>query len=353
MLARTLVLIGLTSVFAVGCSSKEDSTPPVNNVEQDTGPAEEIDAAPWNTYPEGPYGVKRGELYPNLEFEGYKESTGEWTTLKMQDYYDPDGSRGITGIYLVVSAVWCGPCNVEATDMPNWYAKIKERGGRIITTLRDSSKPNVPATRTHLDGWIRKHKLNIDSVIDPLGQATKQPFPGKVCTKESDCATSYGPCKTWDDGTKACWPDALRAWPYNMVIDPRNMRVVSVKSGIDPATHIGCKTSNDCCHVDGDRLGIDVDSTGASYCSKNYVCSLEFNAAGTCVEQKTQSPIPLLETLMVKNGTSAVPIVDAGRPAPPSSDTGSTSTDTGSAPDTTVVDSSVADTAGATDATAD
>ena len=71
----------------------------------DTTPAEDT-AAPPLTYPAGPYGKAVGSVVPNLKWMGYRDGTGAWGEIALLDYYDPDGSRGITAIKVNLAAVW-------------------------------------------------------------------------------------------------------------------------------------------------------------------------------------------------------------------------------------------------------
>jgi len=71
-----------------------DSTPP-----EDT-------AKPPLDYPAGPYGKAVGNVVQNLKWMGYRDGTGAWGEIALLDYYDPDGSRGITAIKVNLAAVW-------------------------------------------------------------------------------------------------------------------------------------------------------------------------------------------------------------------------------------------------------
>src|SRR5215468_5049038 len=75
-------------------SAYQDSgTPPL----EDTGAAEEtppVDTAP--AYPDGPYDyLHKGDVFPNIHFQGYRDGVGAWTDFTMSDFWDPDGSKGI------------------------------------------------------------------------------------------------------------------------------------------------------------------------------------------------------------------------------------------------------------------
>lgn len=198
-------------------SETDASTPPVSDTggapapTDDAGgapPPPSTDAAPppppppATGYPSGPYGLNVGQTFPNLSFQGYRDGTGAWTTLTMGDYYDPTGSRHVNGLYLDVSASWCGACRAEAGDLPAMYAgTYKARGGRFLTAMiQDSS--SSPATQSTVDEWKTTFSLNFDIVAD--GTESTLPKSGGV------------------------------GLPHNYVIDTRTMKVSKVIEGADP-----------------------------------------------------------------------------------------------------------------------
>jgi len=204
-----LFMLAFAVPAALGCSSKssDGAAPATQDTDTDTGTVEDTapppDTAPWLTYPDPPYGLKVGETFPNLAFKGYHDGTGDWTDITMQDYYDPDGSRGIYGIYLVVAAQWCPPCNEEANMLSRfWPEQYKMRGARFLTAMIQDSARN-PATRTTVDQWIKAHKINFDIVLDDEPQTL--PTTGSI------------------------------GLPYNYVINPRDMKVFKIIQGVDPA----------------------------------------------------------------------------------------------------------------------
>jgi thiol-disulfide isomerase/thioredoxin len=186
----------------VACSSPKDVAVAGDTgaIVEDTAPLE--DTAPWLTYPEGPYGLKVGETFPNFAFKGYKDGTGEWTDISMIDYYDPDGTRGINGIYWVVSAQWCPPCREEAKILPGMLDRLyRPRGARFATAMIQDSKRN-PATQLTVDQWLAAYRLNFDIVLDDEPQTL--PSSGTV------------------------------GLPYNYIINPRDMKVYRIIQGVNP-----------------------------------------------------------------------------------------------------------------------
>lgn len=107
------ITVLVASVAGFGCSVSTSGpgtiaseAGPGGDPAEDTAAPVEEDTAPPLTYPEGPYGKAVGSVIPNLEWEGYRDGTGEWTKVSLLDYYDPDGSRGINAIKIGGAALW-------------------------------------------------------------------------------------------------------------------------------------------------------------------------------------------------------------------------------------------------------
>jgi hypothetical protein len=172
-------LTGLLSALVLtvpsGCSSSDT---PKSVPSTETGPTETDTAtqpAPL-TYPDGPYGLARGNVFPNLQFKGYREGKGAWTDIQMLDYYDPDGSRGINAIYITVSAEWCPVCKEDAKVLPGWYeSHYRPRGARFITSILETYD-RKPATKAAVDLWVSAYAPNFDIVADPDAETFPETF---------------------------------------------------------------------------------------------------------------------------------------------------------------------------------
>jgi hypothetical protein len=204
----------LASLLAVSCSSKSDpaasSGTDTGGTAEDTGaPGEDTtppgeDTAPGEvTYPEGPYGIELKNTFPDITWDGYKNATGDWTKISMHDYYDPDGSKGINAIYLVVSAQWCVPCQGEAKQLTRLNDLYKPTGSNFISAMLQASS-GAPSTQKVVDQWITAYKIDFDIVNAPT------PVAGSDGMSQSNIVP-----KSW-------------AIPRNYVIDPRTMKVYRV-----------------------------------------------------------------------------------------------------------------------------
>ncbi len=289
------VFVFSCGVFA--CSSSSSSAPGTDpgtdtgtTPTTDTGvtPTDDTNPPPPDTnlpatYADGPYGFKVGNIFPNMTLKLYKEGNagdGSFEDHSMLEYYDPDGVRGITAIYLVVAAQWCGPCNTEADHMPSWWVSdYQARGAKFVSvviqsastvattvTCTDSTTCNcvsgvcrvyADADQKTVDQWVAKHKINFDIGLDT--------------SKKLAAATP--------------------ALPNNFVIDPRTMKVVKIIQGIDPAVK-PCTDSSTCCNSTNDPKH--------TTCNKDYLCSPTLKS---CIDPVTTGPLTVyLDRVMDANG---------------------------------------------------
>jgi hypothetical protein len=154
-------------------------------------------------YPRGPYGMEEGNVFPDVTLQGYHAAAGAWTTIKLKDYYDADGSRGIRGLYLTIAAPWCEACVAEGKTLPDRYAnEYKAKGARFLAAVAQDDA-HQPATQKTVDDWISVFKTNYDIAADGSLQ---------TAPKNSQGGGSI-------------------ALPYSYVIDPRTMRIAQINSG--------------------------------------------------------------------------------------------------------------------------
>lgn len=68
------------------------------------------------------------------------------------------------------SAVWCGPCNIEAKSiLPGKAAKYQPLGGQFFVGLVDGPKPGSSATYLDITNWTKKYNVPYPLVTDPNG----------------------------------------------------------------------------------------------------------------------------------------------------------------------------------------
>lgn len=213
-----MVLV-LGALPVVGCS--ERAPPPPDEAPRDVGvlsdgagfDASVNDTGPlaWDAtapaveggYPVGPYGLLPGQTVPPVVVLGYREDGTAWESIATRDHFDPDGTKGIRGLMIVIAAQWCGVCKAQAGWLPDAYRTTwKARGARVLTALVQAASGG-PATQATADQWRSAFGIPYAVAIDP--KLTLVPaFPGAI------------------------------ALPVDIVVDPRTMRVVAATRGAEP-----------------------------------------------------------------------------------------------------------------------
>jgi hypothetical protein len=167
-------------------------------------------------YVEGPYGIGKGSVVANYKFVGYANAmkvSDALQELTLAEFYNPtgdgvyeEGSKMEIGapkpkaLLIDVASVWCGPCNYEAGNiLPGLYAKYHPQGGEFLLQLADGPTPGKAATSKSLYNWTQKYDVNYPSTIDPTYKL------GALFDAE--------------------------AYPANMIIDTRTMKIVEVIAG--------------------------------------------------------------------------------------------------------------------------
>lgn len=179
-----------------------------------SGPAAPPAALPsWTEYPPGPYGTVRGATIQNLSFLGWKHpdlagyDPAKVETVRLSDFYDPDGHTGVKLLAINASAVWCGVCRREYQEMHSndVYATLRPQGLEILGTLFEDTN-SYPAQPTDLKNWAGTpaHSVKFPFVLDP----------------------SFKLGAYFDSD----------ATPLNMLIDVRTMTIVQVTMGISDPT---------------------------------------------------------------------------------------------------------------------
>ncbi|MFO0587537.1 MAG: hypothetical protein U0441_08360 [Polyangiaceae bacterium] len=150
-------------------------------------------------YPNGPTGVNVGNIVSgNLAWQGFPEGAAALGSVSIQDYFDCDGSKGINAILIDSSAVWCGVCQEEASDLPSQESTFQAKGVRVITLMIQDNSGN-PATTNTAKSWRSNFGLDMYAVV-------------------ADPNFSFG-----GDGNVGL--------PLQIIVDPRTMKIVAREEG--------------------------------------------------------------------------------------------------------------------------
>ncbi len=186
----TFALVSLVALGAGACSSGSRS-----------GAAGEGAPSTACTPPSGPYGTSVGDVIdPGLAWQGYVNDSGQATTVRLADYYDCDGTRGVRALVVDESAQWCPDCQSQTqTIAPLVSGKWKSEGAVLVMLMAQDANEN-PATLDTALTWRNEFALTTGAVVADPAWTTK----------------------LWSGATSAG-----NAFPTTVVVDPRTFRIVA------------------------------------------------------------------------------------------------------------------------------
>jgi hypothetical protein len=210
-IATALVAFGLA-----GCAEEADIVP-VPAFPEGTGQSPRGSAA--IEYAAAPYGISKGSTIQNFEFVGfpnYLDDASAMKPIQLAEFYNPTGDAVFPegspygagtpkpkALLIVVSAVWCGPCNYEAEAvLPGLYKKYQPNGGEFFLVLADGPTPGIPAEPKNLFQWDKKYQIDYPTALDPSSKL--------AALFEAD------------------------AFPANLIVRTKDMQIMDVSAGAPP-----------------------------------------------------------------------------------------------------------------------
>jgi len=183
--ASALLLIAIHAGCGPQTSSDDGYEPPPEQ-------GRPYDASGALDYPEGPYGDEKGSVIENYELVGFANPMRlpkELVTIRLGDFYNPtgdgvhpaggphpEGSPKPRALLIVMSAVWCQPCQLEAEKtLPEKHEQLAPRG-EFLLVLAESGEHDL-ASEKDLSSWTSKYDTDFPAVIDPV-HALSQQFQG-------------------------------------------------------------------------------------------------------------------------------------------------------------------------------
>jgi hypothetical protein len=195
----------VVAVLVAACSSSSPS-PAAGDASADAGGTHAC------AYPDGPYRKQVGStLDPSLTWQGFALGANDPTTVKVTDFYDCDGTKGVSALLLDESATWCGECQVEAMKLAPLASGDWVQQGVAWVTLMYQEQLDQPATTSTALAWRNQFGLSHST----------------VCADPQWTLESYG-----IDPSSG----AVNGFPTNAVVDPRTMRIVAVQPADVAAT---------------------------------------------------------------------------------------------------------------------
>ena len=169
-----------------------------------TATSDAADTCDSSLYPCAPYGTNADDVMTNLSFVGRSDTNGDGTitskddagTIALSKFYQ---DKNVRALIVSASAQWCSPCRAE---QPELQALHEEHAGKVgILEAMVQKLDGTPSVLATADVWRDEFGLTFDVVIDP-----------------SNVLAPY-----YD----------ISAFPMNMVVDPRTMKIVYQSNGGD------------------------------------------------------------------------------------------------------------------------
>jgi len=166
-------------------------------------------------YPSGPYAASlndKGLPIEDIEFakgwldpkaDGYDPA--KLVSIRLSDFYDPDGSKGHELLMLNTAAGWCGACKNEHEgtgtnpSLGEHAAELAPKGLVVLSGLFEDGNFQ-PAQEKHLVAWAKTYETNFPFVLDP----------------------------TYKLGTKFAPKDVA---PLNLIVDAKTMKLLLGTTG--------------------------------------------------------------------------------------------------------------------------
>jgi hypothetical protein len=154
-------------------------------------------------YPAGPYGTNVGDVVdPSLTWQGFVDDSGSATTIRVRDYYDCDGSRGVRALLLDESATWCTDCAKQSSTVaPLVTGKWKDEGVTLVVLMAQDQNDDAATLDTALS-WRNEYAL----------------------TRGAVCADPGWTMKLWGGASASG-----NAFPTDVLVDPRSMKIVALQ----------------------------------------------------------------------------------------------------------------------------
>jgi hypothetical protein len=118
-------------------------------------------------YPPGPYGYAKGEVLPDVQFQGKVVPPGlqaEWTAWQNLSFGAlRDG--GVRYFLIETSAAWCSDCAADQPAMMQLERDYADRGVRGIELMVEGNY-DAPATTANLDDWSRTQGASGTLLLD-------------------------------------------------------------------------------------------------------------------------------------------------------------------------------------------
>lgn len=213
--------IAMLAIGASGCVTTEYEDETAAAFPDESG--QEAVGRPEQRVHPGPYGTTLESIFPPFKLHGFVSHSSAPTAsnFHMSDFYNPTGNEVFPedhpfagqpkpqAVVFMMSAVWCAPCNQEASLVLPVEVPGRQPNVQFVQVLIDGPEGGVAATVGDANIWATNYQ---DLKLGPKGEVVSYPLA--------------------IDPTRKIMPLFEAAFPGNMIIDATDMRIRFVVAGI-------------------------------------------------------------------------------------------------------------------------
>jgi len=158
--------IAFVFVFAIGCSSSDPA--PLPEVTPDAGKSSK-DASTLNDDDDDGGDLRFGpgtKLDGNLSWEGFVDGSDTASTIRLSDFHDPDGSKGIHALLLTQESLTCA-FSYDAAEEIQKRAPAWSKDGIEVLQLVVYDDKDEPATVEVARKWKDHFEATWNVAADP------------------------------------------------------------------------------------------------------------------------------------------------------------------------------------------
>lgn len=127
------------------------------------------------------FGLRVGDpVPPHLAWLGYQPGSNEITTIRITDYHDPTGEKGIRALVITEGSPSCGPCVQEAADLNQRLSGPWVIDRVAVLQLMVDDGQDGPPSNTSVQNWRTFVKASWAVGLDPsftFARGGSNPFP--------------------------------------------------------------------------------------------------------------------------------------------------------------------------------
>lgn len=117
-------------------------------------------------------GSTPGDVIHDYAFTGYRATggvldTSTLRTIRLADYYDPLGKKGLKVLHLVAAARWSAPDGALVQAAVTATSTLAAKGGVFLVVVGEGTSVGANASKGDLDAWANAYAPHFSLALDP------------------------------------------------------------------------------------------------------------------------------------------------------------------------------------------